>query len=478
MAALKGMSEIISELKKQNENEPSPKITKLEIVFMEILHLLRTNIEESKKQAEIERAFQEERDYEDEKRHQEFIDVLKQFLALKPEKVEEEKKEDSKSFLEKLKDFFSNLSENFKKVLEKLVSVLNVVRLLSMGFGTVGAIVVGIYAASKLLQYFVDKMPDLSIINPQQASGVLEYGNQQQIEYFASKIPKEFVDKLKKETGKTSIPPRELLEQFVRFGGLVPVTEPAQVPNVPPRPTEAGFGARARDWDRRFGATHNPDGTPKNAGGARAFIGSQSSAEGAGRGSGEIQYTDTLARQLESTGQTGAVFGRYPSSGAGRRTTPASPTATAVPATTASTTPPTAVPATTTGTATPTAVPATTAGTTPSPAATAMPTGNIAPDLTQPATTPQGATAAPTPTAPPVIVPSINPLNRMLNDATILNNELLLRNIFDTGDIISSVNNTGQTKVLPDSPMSVEASQRDDTPILAHVLKRYKQVYV
>ena len=72
-----------------------------------------------------------------------------------------------------------------------------------------------------------------------------------------------------------------------------------------------------------------------------------------------------------------------------------------------------------------------------------------------------------------------SPISQMLNNATIANNDLVLRNMFTMDNqVLNNVSNNGRTEVLPDTPMSVEASQRDDTYTLTTVLNRYKKAYV
>ena len=72
-----------------------------------------------------------------------------------------------------------------------------------------------------------------------------------------------------------------------------------------------------------------------------------------------------------------------------------------------------------------------------------------------------------------------SPISQMLNNATIANNDLVLRNMFTMDNqVLNNVSNNGRTEVLPDTPMSVEASQRDDTYTLTTVLNRYKRPFV
>jgi len=109
-----------------------------------------------------------------------------------------------------------------------------------------------------------------------------------------------------------------------------------------------------------------------------------------------------------------------------------------------------------------------------SPGATASP---VMPSLPSPPTTPSTGAVSPVPTTVSSITPD-NEITTMLRNAIYMNNDLNLKNTLSSGDVVSSVNNNENSTVMPDIPMSVEASQRDDTPVFAHVMKRYKQIYV
>ena len=338
MEALSKISDIISQLKKKKEEDDEDvDISDLEIIFMKILNVLKTGLEEDKQRFATERMFQEEKDYEDQKRHEEFLSVLKQFVSLQPmEKPEEDKKTSGildffKNLIETLKNFFKTFLlpkllkifgvlknvfmktiENVGKLIKKIGSWIGAVRdfvkklpwgnifksigrvLLNLArfAGPIGLIITAIVGLSYLLDKLAKKIPDMSLLgNYKEAESVLTSGTQKDIEFFANKIPKEYLSRLptspditakeklqffvqqaKSDTIKNlrqkkalgTITPEEQKElNELELNPNAPIVTETQLPNFPPRPPETGSGARAREWDRKYGATHNRDGTPK-----------------------------------------------------------------------------------------------------------------------------------------------------------------------------------------------------------------------
>jgi putative sterol carrier protein len=657
MEASQKLTEIIEQLKVANQDENEPKVSKisrLEIIFMEILQVLKTNIEDAKQRARIERTFQEEIDYEKEKRHEEFLEVLKQFVSMKPVQTEETEKKDEKTG--GILDFFKNMIRGLVKTIKALftgtlkllgkllkftvflskrlfsilknvykflrsikwLSALKVIKnallnpkviafLTGLARGVAPAILLGlgIYAAREAVQELVNRMPDYSKINYKEAESVLESRLQRDIEHFATKLPEEYTNRPGLEAGEPDISSETKLQMYVRDAKMqrmadlqrkfdregtlsdaeqtelqqlqnepiVPIVTETQLSKVPPRPQEGGSNARRLAWDRKYGETHNPDGTPKVQTTAQPVeqFNVTPSTVGAGRG-GEAQYVDYLARQLESTGQTGAVFGAAPSSGK-RSATPAPAKLPEKPKLTLGTfsglgtitnVPPKGRPsiyasaeewekwresqkptATPTVATTPTATPTATTMATPMPAydegdeqpttgpnslaeldSREPPNDNTAYKLPEPS----AALVTPTKTKldrnpyekdlsdeglrnfirqnesmrlkndllrmaeeyeelgrilkgigtqPMKPVDSSSPLSKLFNDMNTDNVNLQLQNIFATAtDIKPVVNNNGRTEVIPDIPLPVEASQRDDTHTLSIVLNRYKKAYV
>jgi hypothetical protein len=600
MAQLSQISDIIEEIKKQNENETKGQLSRLEIIFMEILQVLKTNLEDAKKRAALERTFQEEKDYEDERKHKQFIDVLKNFVSMQPLQQLEEKKETEKGggFLDLLKNFIKGLVTSFTKLIKrvfnlvkkvaifalllskKLISVFrniwkfmkaipwlklikhpNVIKFLKgLRAGTPLALLLGgIYAGSELLNEAVKRVPDFSKIDYKQAENVLISGNQRDIEYFSNKLPSEYVDRPELQSNEPDISSRTKLELYVRDAKkqrisdlqrkfdredtlsdkeqaelnilqnepIVPIVTPTQLPNVPPRPAEGGANARANAWDRKFGATHNRDGTPKKQTASQPLeqFNVSPSTIGSGRG-GEAEYVDYLARQLESTGQTGAFFGGFriasgkksdtsektihigdtpPANQDPNKLTYTEPTSTAIHI--GDTPPANQDPnkLTYAELKTDKKIPDDNSYTMPLPS---KPSVRIEKNTHEKVISPEeslrrfinqnnalhlrnelksmaleyeelGRILKGTSNQPikPETTPS--PISQMLNNATIANNDLVLRNMFTIDDqVINNVSNNGRTEVLPDTPMPVEASQRDDTYTLTTVLNRYKKTYV
>lgn len=578
MEALSKISNIISQLKSKKNQEEEVDISDLEITFMKILNVLKSGLEEEKARFATERMFQEEKDYEDEKRHEEFLSVLKQFVSMQPlGKAEEEEKSSGildffKNLIETLKNFFKSyllpkllkvfgtLKDVFKKTIEvvgKLIkkigelmtrviehlkrvpwgnifkSIGRVLLNLARFAGPIGMIVGAIVGLSYLLDTLVKKIPDMSLLgNYKEAESVLTNGTQRDIEYFASKIPKEYLSRLPTSPDITA---KEKLEFFVReakndtiknlrqkkaLGTITPeeqkelnelelnrnapiVTE-TQLPNVPPRPVESGSGARSLEWDRKFGATHNRDGTPKVKAPAQTSPVRASSA-GSGRGSTSVEYDDFLARQLEEKGQTGAVFGAMPSAktlsvvpdqsaaeterlkrygnkqsevdvGPGRSAGPGGKTfseqlkeAQELGWPDSDRLPPHNW------------------------APMGKPLGRgsfISPSLMDSEPTARTVIAdkgsidtIPRPEGPQLAAPVQQPnvITNRFNTVNQENRTLELAKVMTTNQMGESgtvVNNIGKTEVIPDVPLSVEASQRDDTHTLSVVLSRYKRAYV
>ena len=569
MAQLSQISDIIEEIKKQNVNETKGQLSRLEIIFMEILQVLKTNLEDAKERAALERTFQEEKDYEDERRHKEFVDVLKNFVSMQPLQQLDEKKETEKGggFLDLLKNFIKGLVTSFTKLIKgvfnlvkkvasfalllskKIISVFrniwkfmkaipwlklikhpNVIKFLKgLRAGTPLALLLGgIYAGRELLSEAVKRMPDFSKIDYKQAENALRSGNQRDIEYFSNKLPSEYVERPELGPNEPDVPAKTKLELYVRDAKkqrmsdlqrkfdregtlsdeeqaelnslqnepIVPIVTQTQLPRVSPRPAEGGSNARAIVWDRKYGATHNRDGTPKTQTTSQPVeqFNVTPSSIGSGRG-GEAEYVDYLARKLESTGQTGAVFGNYPI--AGRRSiSTAAPVTPEKPAVAAASAKPMiregdayTMPMPGEAKSEPAAVRiernAYDMKTSPEESLRQFINQNKALHLRNELKSMSleyeelGRILKGTSTQPikPETTPS--PISQMLNNATIANNDLVLRNMFTMDNqVLNNVSNNGRTEVLPDTPMSVEASQRDDTYTLTTVLNRYKKAYV
>lgn len=257
MEALSKISDIISQLKKKKEEDDEDvDISDLEIIFMKILNVLKTGIEEEKARFATERMFQEEKQYEDEKRHEEFLSVLKQFVSMQPlQRIEEEEKSSGilnffKNLIETLKNFFKGfllpkllkifgvLKNVFMKTIEivgKLIKKIGSLMLRIMKFikqlnwgklflrlgrifltlvrfgGPIGLLVGSIVGLSYLFGELVKKVPNMSALKPDQAIQLLKEYDDTQLEKYLKDQPLAIPEKYMKMPGTA----RQKIEAFV-----------------------------------------------------------------------------------------------------------------------------------------------------------------------------------------------------------------------------------------------------------------------
>ena len=258
--------------------------------------------ERDSKRRETERAFLEERQMEEERRHGEFVTILKTFLETSPqieEKKEEEKKDGLLSSLGAVigsvfgvfKTLLKSLAGLFKKILRPILNGLaalirtifggiktligklftsilkslswlrlglfpfmkNLLPLLARVTGVIGLPLLLIYGGAKALENLARNMKDSSQLSPQQARNVLENGSENQINSYGG---------------------REALLEIARGSDLNPYVSTAtelnvipnfapQVPSLSDSVREGATGAQRKRqeerWFSRFGQTHDPD---------------------------------------------------------------------------------------------------------------------------------------------------------------------------------------------------------------------------
>jgi hypothetical protein len=259
------------------------------------------------KRYETERAFREEKEIESERRHKEFISVLKNFLdtdgAVKEIKKEEEQKGDGlftklgsilSTMFSTFKDLVSSISSLLKGLLKPIMlAIRGALSLLFRGLmslskslfglllkslgwitntlfpfltrllpllGKIG-LVIGIplaliYAGRKALEYIARNMTDFSKLTPQEARNVLENGSQRDIEKQGG------YEKL------VEIASRDALYMTGDEQGYRPPTREEIAGRVPERvpplsqftreKTGAKRAAAERDWFANYGETHDP----------------------------------------------------------------------------------------------------------------------------------------------------------------------------------------------------------------------------
>lgn len=435
-------------------------LRKLNETLRDILELLKTNIQDDKDRFALERTFQEEKDHEDERKHQEFLTVLGEFAQYKGFVIEEKKEEKSGLF-----DIFMNIFNKLKdmlkafgvRILKLSRFIFNTSRLILRIFGWPALIIGGLYALLRLVNKL---MPDFSKIDYREAQGMLE-GTDVQIEdylkRYSNALPPEYMNRqgltgrqkieafvndqkasrlatLKGKEQSGTLTPEEKDElRKLELSPRAPVTTPTQLPNAPARPaTPPGRNPNIRteaqvNWDNRYGRTHNPDGTPKVQTTAQPLVNVTPSTVGAGR-DGTAEITDYLARKEEErirqSGTGGASFGPFPSSG--KRT--------------------------------------------PKPAPEQRPPVTMPTPAIPPTTMPTPATAIETPE------PNSFYFNNIMRDNFDLNLREMYSDMLEEPKTVVSNNNSSRSNIGP--TLGPEAAQRDDTYTLNVVLGRYKKSYV
>jgi len=175
--------------------------------------------------------------------------------------------------------------------------------------------VLGFATALALAKYLAAQMPDYSKITPEQAKVVLEKGTPDEIKKQGGR---DYLMKMIEDHNASLIEGEEKIT-------VGPRTE-TQRRNITPRPDTTGGKnkARAMSWDRKFGETHNDDGTPKVKTTAKPLVsGVEESTAEAGRGTAALD--DYRARMLEQETGGKAAFGVTPK---GIKTTTVPPTPT------------------------------------------------------------------------------------------------------------------------------------------------------
>lgn len=592
MEALSKISDIISQLKRKKEDEEEIDISDLEITFMKILNVLKTGLEEEKTRFAKERTFQEEKEYEDELKHKEFLSVLKQFVSMQPlekiDAVEEDKSSGILSFfknlIETLKNFFKGflltklmkifgvLKNVFTKTIEivgKLIKKIGQLMLRIVDFvkkmpwgkifknlgrilfnlvrfaGPIGLLLGAITGLSYLFGELVKKIPNMSALDYKQAEGLLK-GTDKQIEEALKAQPLSLPEKYMKMPGSA----RQKVEAFVndqkklkleelskREGTGISLTPAEQkeldelrsfsaLPTgreepvkVQPRPEFSGVGAAWNSWNQRYFRYYDPSTGLKREKPTDEPI--PTTQEELTRRRSQVQQTATpvradisaveLNQKKEQADQTSQILTERikelnankqklvqskSSARGGRERFQIDQEIKKVDdeivkaqkqlrdlqrgiATQVSVMPQTIIPEGIVS-----AQPA------PVERAQPMPLTGLPEELTQPTTS-----ATPVPLSQEQNIPSTSPVmpqsavqvqepNRTTNQFNTVNQENRMLELARTmstnqmGESGTIVNNVGKTEVIPDVPLSVEASQRDDTHTLSVVLSRYKRSYV
>jgi hypothetical protein len=238
-------------------------------VLNKMLSFMQKNREDDLKRKQISMSFEEERQSEEQRRHGDFLKVLKDFTSVGGTttmvKKESEKEE---SLFDKIANLFSK-GAFLARIIPFLVNPLTL---------TLGAVLAAAYG----LQKVADFIPNASILSPLEAQAALG-GSERDIEKLggydflskritegpeeAQKTLDDFAEgrisfqELQKRGGETKL--KEIASQK---GLEVPAQRQTQTTNnVPARPTGTGLEPelKRKQWDEKYGENYNFDGTPK-----------------------------------------------------------------------------------------------------------------------------------------------------------------------------------------------------------------------
>jgi hypothetical protein len=231
------------------------------------------------RRAETERSFREEKDNEEQRRHTQFLRVLSEFTGVGAATKVEEKK--SGSILDMLKGLWDSFIKPFKWALDWVMNnkklLLSIARFFAGPLGVAmlagGAI---IWLAEQLKEYFRNNVPDMKIVSPSEAAGLLQ-GNQKDIDKFpgGEKALREIIANAPKRAKEILArgDNREILaaggEKKLKEIETVIIAQPPKrdamldmTPTVTPRSVFAGTGlakkSKEQKWDKEFGPYFDP----------------------------------------------------------------------------------------------------------------------------------------------------------------------------------------------------------------------------
>ena len=239
-------------------------------VLNKMLSFMQKNREEDVKYKETEMSFQEENQSEEERRHDQFLKVLKDYTSLSGGTTTMVKKEPEKeeSLFDKIANLFSK-GAFLARILPFLTNPLTL---------TIGAVLAAAYG----LQKVADFIPNANIRTPLEAQAVLEKGTQLEIDkdggydFLAKRITEgpEEAQKTLDDFAEGKISFKELqsrggesrLKEIASQKGLeVPTkryTMKDMKTSVTPRDIFAGTGSakesNEQKWDRDFGPYYDP----------------------------------------------------------------------------------------------------------------------------------------------------------------------------------------------------------------------------
>lgn len=230
------------------------------------------------KKKETAKQFLEEQKVEEQRRQDEFLELLKVYTSLGTSTVI--KAEEGENMMDKFKRMLDALAYKFQKMLDAInvfknaKALASLVGLLTNPLGlAIGAIIAATYGLQKL----ADKTPNFSVLTPQEAQNVLnskdpfaiqQEGGYDKLANIIRNGPAEAQKALDDfKAGRITEPEINKLggvtklEEIAKQTGLAVPENVALPDKVQPRPISRGQSQMM--WDQRYGKDYNPDGTRK-----------------------------------------------------------------------------------------------------------------------------------------------------------------------------------------------------------------------
>jgi hypothetical protein len=234
--------------------------------------------EDDLKKKETAKQFTEEQRSEDQRRHKEFLDVLKQYTSLSTATIT--KKEEGPGIFDFIKDMIDKLLQPFKWLLENKTLLFNIFRLF---MGPLAGMLAGgaaiVWLANELRDYLRENVVNMNALSPEKAAELLQTpGAFREIEKYGGrdavmKIAKEGNIEAEKILASGDIKKindaggEEFLKKVVARGAIT-VPESAANQDLsqfaeqgPKRPKGTGSATplKQADWDKKWSKVYDPE---------------------------------------------------------------------------------------------------------------------------------------------------------------------------------------------------------------------------
>lgn len=250
-------------------------------VLNKMLAFMQKNREDDLKRKEIHQSFEEERQSEEQRRHNQFLKVLKDFTGIKTTTAIPEKSGGMfDGLMDVLEGMFDKLMKPFKWLWDNKDTILKLLGwvLTPMGAALIGAGAI-VYLADKLKEYFRENVANMNAISPEKAAELLQTpGAFREIEKYGGrdalmKIAKEGHLEAAKVLASGDIKKindaggEDFLKQVVARGAVtVPDTATKQdlsqfAETGPKRPKGSGLATLSNQnkWDAKWSKVYDPE---------------------------------------------------------------------------------------------------------------------------------------------------------------------------------------------------------------------------